>query len=233
MSTKPKNIREAYPPSIDVAKMPSDPITFSVRSNPVEYGDRNRRTFHEFQILMHLRGRVVGSESGPRRTHESRRDARAAGYVRVRVLKTHRLFAVRVTRADIANGEARSCESCAIAQALYRNQERMGFPKWNHSFSVAPYAGMFSTAYGISLFTNYPCEDVATGDKDMPDMVFATPSGVAVESMMEWSQLWDDWAERRHMTIAEWREERGYDDGETPCTPWPVSFVLDLDAMKP
>lgn len=209
----------------------SDPVSFSVRTKPISYGDG--RTFHEFQIVMRLRGRIVGSEAGPSRVHVISSEARRAGWARVKILSDHRLYAIRVTRKDINNGEGHDCESCAIALALYRNQERMGFPKWSHTFRVAPYAGMGAEAYGIALGTRMCDIDIATGESGMPDLVFPLKrGGVVVESMMEWAMLFDEWEDKRGMGIAEWREEYGKAADETPSKPWPVSFVLNLTEMK-
>lgn len=213
--------------TIDTA---SDPITFSVRVHLQAYGDN--RSFHEYRIVMRLRGRVVGLENGPDRTHATSREARRAAWARISLLKTHRLYAIDVTRKDINKGEAHSCESCAIAQALYRNQERMGLERWRGSFNVAPYAGMFSTAYGIGIF-EHGKDYLITGEEKMPELVFPSKrTGFAEESMMEWAMLWDEWADRQTMNIAEWRETYGKESDETPCKPWPVSFVLNLSEMK-
>lgn len=211
-----------------IHSMPAcDPLAFSVRTRSAKYGDN--QTFHEFQILMRLNSRVVGSEAGPRRAHATASDARVAGAERVKVLRGHRLFAIDVTREDIENGEAHSCESCAIAQALFRNQKRMGFPKWSHTFRVAPYAGMFATAYGIALGTRMRDSDLETGAEGMPDLVSAS---AGVSCMMEWAMIFDEWADLQTMDISEWREAYGYSGDETPCKPWPVSFVLNLSEMR-
>jgi hypothetical protein len=43
----------------------------------------------------------------------------------------------------------------------------------------------------------------------------------------------DDWYDSKYMSLKEWRERHGHQDGERPYRPGPTSFVLDLDAFKP
>lgn len=209
----------------------ADPIAFSVRVKPVTWGDN--ATFYQYRIVMRLSGRVVGFEEGPGRTCATHEDARRAGWARVRQLGACRLYAIDVTRKDISRGEAHSCEACAIAQALYRNQERMGFERREYDFRVAPYGGIGTEGYGIALCRN-GAEDLLTGMDKMPDLVFPSKrTGFATECMMEWAMLWDEWAARQTMSISDWRETYDRGEDETPCRPWPVSFVLNLTEMKP
>lgn len=216
-----------------VPKTMSDNLRFEIRTRTVTY----ERKFVEYDIrMLDLRG-IVGFESGPSRETESRADAIKAARARIRVLKTHRLFAVRVTDKHIKDGEARNCFSCAISQALWHNQERMELSKYEYGFRVVPYACMVE-ADGLVLQQKYGDQgDLHIPEDELPDMVFEgkgykrwrTPH----ESMVEWAMMFDDWGDSRYMSLSEWREERGYDDGERPYRPSPVSFVLDLDAMRP
>lgn len=208
----------------------TDRISFSVRSKAQEYGDG--AIFHEFRVVMRSEGKVVGIEVGPRRMHKTRPECRAAGYQRIHELKKHRLFIVPVTTKDIENGEERSCQACAISQALWRNQERIGLSKHAFDFRVEPY-GFAVNCNGIVLDdkSNYKAPPIVTGQNDMPDLVSEGPRGLYVESMYEWTLHWDDWAESRHMTAKEWNEEHP-DDGGKPYKTTPCSFVLDLTEMK-
>lgn len=213
----------------------SDNLRFEIRTRTVTYGDK--RKFVEYDIrMLDLRG-IVGFESGPSRETVSRADAIKAAHARIRVLKTHRLFAIRVTKKHIDDGDARNCFSCAISQALWHNQERMGLSKYEYNFRVVPYACMVE-ADGLVLEPKYGSgEALHIPEDELPDMVFEgkgynrwrTPN----ESMVEWAMTFDDWGDSRYMSLSEWREERGYDDGERPYPPSPASFVLDLDAMQP
>lgn len=212
----------------------SDRLRFEIRTRTVEYGDK--RKFVEYQILMFdLRG-VVGLESGPSRETVDRADAIKAARTRIRTLKTHRLFAVRVTKKHIEDGEARNCSTCAISQALWHNQERMGLSKYEYSFRVAPYACMVE-ADGLVLNPKYGADGAVHIPEDqLPDMVLegrGYKGRIPNESMVEWAMSFDEWGDSRYMSLSEWREERGYDDGERPYRPSPASFVLDLDAMLP
>jgi hypothetical protein len=216
-------------------KFMGDNLRFEIRTRTVTYGDN--RKFVEYEILMlDLRG-IVGLESGPSRVTVNRADAIKAARIRIRVLKTHRLFAVRVTQKHIKDGEARNCFSCAISQALWHNQERMGLSKYEYNFRVVPYACMVE-ADGLVLQQKYGDKgDLHIPEDQLPDMVFEgkgynrwrTPN----ESMVEWAMTFDDWGDSRYMSLSDWREERGYDDGERPYPPLPAAFVLDLDAMQP
>jgi len=213
----------------------SDNLRFEIRTRTVTYCDE--RKFVEYEILMcDLRG-IVGFESGPRRETISRSDAIKAARARIRVLKAHRLFAIRITKKHIKDGEARNCFTCAISQALWHNQERMGLSKYEHSFRVVPYACM-TEADGLVLQYKYgDKDDLHIPDDQLPDIVFEgtgykrwrTPH----EGMIEWAMTFDDYGDSRYMSLSEWREDRGYDDGERPYPPSPGSFVLDLDAMQP
>jgi hypothetical protein len=152
----------------------------------------------------------------------------------VKALRTHRLFIVPVTKREIDDGRARSCQNCAIAMALWRNQERIGLDKHDFIFDVEPYGGVRQVD-GIVLrdlrHRSLPWR--VTGQEAMPDLVTEGNRGkLHVESMYEWSMHWDDWADIRLMTAAEWREEHPYDGGK-PCRPKRCSFVLNLSEMKP
>lgn len=208
-------------------------IFFSVRSKPVHYGDGV--TFYEFRIVMRAGEKVVGVDEGPSRTHAhaTRRECLAAAYERARELRMRRLLIVDVSAKDIENGEARSCQSCAIAQALWRNQERISMDRRRFDFRVEPY-GAFTRCNGIVLDDRDDSDspEIATGLNNMPDLVGVGPHGLYVEGMYDWAVAWDEWADSRHMTFAEWREEHP-DDGRKPYKPPPCSFVLDLSAMKP
>lgn len=214
----------------DLRSGTGDAIAFEVETKPQKFGDG--KTFHEYRVLMRFRGRLAGAKDGPRRAHRTARDARLAGERWVREISAHRLYAVRVTREDIRTGEARSCQSCAIAQALRRNQERMGFSQQCFDFKVSPY-GFMDDVDGIALAKRYGCGDVLfTGEDGMPDVIQEYRGEFYIRSMEEWAREWDDWADSRTMSLAEWRESQGYDDGETPCKPSPCAFVLDVTTMK-
>lgn len=211
----------------------SDKLRFSVRVRPQPYGDGV--TFHEYRILMWRDRRPVGSLDAPRREYRSRLEAFCAGRRKVAELRNHRLFAIDVTRTDIRHGEGRNCDTCPVAQALWRNQERMGLPRARFGFRVESY-GAFVRTRGIVLTqhgydSNGP--DRFTGENDMPDVVFTHGRRVCVDSMMEYTQLFDERQDYESMGLKEWRENNGYDSSYgPPARAWPVSFVLDLDAMK-
>lgn len=209
-----------------------DPITFSIQTETVKYGDR--RAFVEYRILMHDYRGLVGFEEGPRRSSTTRSQALKVARARLRVLKTHRLFAIRVTKKHIEDGEARNCHTCAISQALWHNQDRMGLPKSEWTFEVKPYAA-FVDADGLVLRRKWEGEgELLLPPHEMPDLVLGQHGKrVLNESMVEWAMDFDDWGDSRFMSLADWREVRGYKDGERPYPPSPGCFVLDLDAMKP
>ena len=212
----------------------SDNLTFEIRTHTVTYGDD--RKFVEYQILMLDSHGVAGLESGPRRETESRAGAIKAARARIRVLKAHRLYAVRVTKQHIKDGKARNCYQCAISQALWHNQDRMGLSKYDYDFKVVPYACMVE-ADGLVLTHKYHDDDALHIPEDqLPDMVLTCKGykgRIPHESMVEWAMTFDDWGDSRCMSLKDWREERGYDAGERPYPPPPASFVLDLDAMQP
>lgn len=205
-----------------------DSLRFSATVKPQKYGDG--KTFYVYRILMRKDGRVTGVEDGPDRTHKTPRLSRIAATRRIEELKRHRLYAIDITEKDIQHGEARSCESCAIAQALWRNQKRMGLSEFKYDFRVEPY-GAFVACDGVVL-TAPGYARFSTGEREMPDLVGEGRHGLFVESMYEWALHWDEWADSRNMTLKEWREENGYEDGETPYKPSPCSFVLNLTEMK-
>lgn len=212
----------------------TDNLRFEIRTRTAVYGDK--RKFVEYEILMlDLRG-VVGFESGPSRETVNRAGAIKAARARIRILKTHRLFAVRVTKKHIDDGEARDCFNCAISQALWHNQERMGLSRYEYNFRVVPYACMVE-ADGLVLAPKYGDRDELHIPEDqLPDMALegeGYKGRIPNESMVEWAMEFDDWGDSCYMSLSDWREERGYTDGERPYPPSPASFVLDLDAMQP
>jgi hypothetical protein len=212
----------------------ADPLRFSVRTRRVEYGDN--RVFHDYRIVIWRGEDPVGALDGPDRTFRSPLEARAGARRRIEELRTHRLFAIDVTRKDLANGVGRSCETCAIAQALWRNQERMGFDRNEFNVMVEPYGGMFGPeCRGIVISPHaYDKPDMVTTVEAMPDVVFITHRGeLGVDSMLEYTQLFDERQDYEDMGLEEWREHNGYDDSYgAPSKLWPVSFVLDLTAMQ-
>lgn len=214
------------------AAVTHDALVFKVTTRTPEYGDKKK--FAEYKILMYQGAKLVGIEDGPRRETPRRADALKAARARIGELKAHRLFVIEVTKKHIADGEARNCQSCAISQALWQNQERMGFSKYEYGFEVCPYA-CFIAARGIVLGPKYADEDeIHIPEESLPEMVTGSRGKqIFHESMVEWAMAFDDWGDSRHMSLKEWREARGYDDGERPYRPSPASFVLDLDAMQP
>jgi hypothetical protein len=218
---------------LDAVTNPDTPrIRFSVRVKAVEYGDD--RTFHEWRVVMHSGGNIVGVEDGPNRTHDTPEASRRAGWDRVRQLRTHKLFIVPITKIDIKVGEGHSCEACAISQALWRNQERIGLSKHEFGFRVEPY-GAFVDVEGIVLGQQFRPfgPTLATGERNMPDIAYEWRGKLYTESMYEWAIHFDEYDDSRNTTLAEWREENGYTDGETPWCPTTGSFVLNLSEMTP
>lgn len=207
----------------------TEKLYFLARIKPVVYGDN--KTFFEYRIEIFKGAQLVGIERGPRRETQARGDSLKAAHARIATLRSHRLFAVRVTRKNISDGDARNCSSCAIAQALWKNQERMGFNKHDFAFDVSPY-GAWVEPRGIVLRKVYGYDLMRLPADRLPDIAIEGRDGKAYsESMFEWAMRWDDWAESRGISVREWREERGLDSDERPSRPSPVSFVLDLDAM--
>lgn len=207
-------------------------LTFKSKARPVKYGDG--RVFFEYDILMFDGKRLAGAESGPRcSTTPDRSSSMKAARARIRVLKSHRLFPIRVTRKHISDGTARSCSTCAISQALWHNQESMGFPKYEFRFEVSPY-GAWVEPRGITLSEKYGDEVSRIPAENLPEIVYGIRGKRVVrESMLEFAMTFDEWAEARYMTLREWREEHGWSE-DRPCgRPGPCSFVLDLDALKP
>lgn len=202
-----------------------DKITFSVRIKSVTYGDD--KTFPEYRIAMWKDGVMVGWEEGPRRLSQVRREVVAAARARIETLRSHRLFAVQITAQNIRDGEARSCYSCAIAQALWCNQDRMGLPRNFYDFRVSPYAA-FADADGLEM-KRHDGESLFIPPDQLPDIV----CGEYQQSMVEWAEYFDEWKECRGIGLREWRQQHGYSDGETPCGVSPGCFVLDIDAFQP
>lgn len=210
-------------------------LTFKVEVQSVRFGDRKQ--FHQYTILTHQGGKVVGIEQGPNRKSKTLAAAIKAANLRIDELKSHRLFIVRVTSADIREGNGRDCYNCAISLALERNQERMGIDPFDYLFKVSPYAAWVE-AEGIVLHKKLSSEeDLSIEPWRLPDVVIAYRRDGQLKqwncSMVEWAQEFDDWTDLRSESLKEWREERGYDNGERPYRPSPCSFVLDLDAFKP
>jgi hypothetical protein len=206
----------------------ADTIKFRIRTHTVEYGDK--RKFVEYRIDFLKGKRIVGCEVGPRREIIDRASARKAARARIAVLKLHRLYAIRITAKHISDGIERNCRACAIAQALWHNQERMGLRQREYNFEVSPYA-CFMEPRGIVLSKPfYDDDNLALPAEKLPLLVSAVhQERVYPESMVEWAMRFDDWGESRHMTLKEWRKERGYDDDDRPYRPGPAWFVLDLD----
>lgn len=195
--------------------------------------DGGGKAFREYRILMIDAGGVVGIEDGPRRDTVTALAARRAAKDRISILRSHRLFGIRVSKKHIEDGEARNCHTCAISQALWHAQDSMGLSRSLYSFEVSPYA-CFVEARGLVLSKKYGSEISQIPEDEMPDLVTGVQGNrVFTESMCEWAMSFDDWAESRYIPVREWREMHGYRDGETPWRPSPASFVLDLDAMKP
>jgi hypothetical protein len=170
---------------------------------------------------------VTSQYRGRQRTEApSRRAALKAAKAEIGRVRHHRLFLIRVTREDIANGTGRSIHDCPVAQALYREKETMGLDKWRHGFRVETYA-CFIDADGLVLTDRDGTEHAI----DPPDVVFPCKNerGWCAESMMEWTMLFDDWYDSQGVTAREWRRE--HDGDGKPGKMWPVSFVLDLDEL--
>lgn len=203
--------------------MNGDDLAVRIRTRTVKYGDDKK--FVEYRILFFKGPRVVGAEDGPPRATADRGSALKAARARVAGLKKQRLFVVRVTGKHIRDGEERSCDTCAIAQALYHNQERMGLDR-NHDFRVEPYGW---SERGIVLQHDGAPDKVLS---KMPAMVSRwqpTQRDPYPESMLEWTMRWDSWAEGRRETVTQYRERTG-DEGKD-SRPRPTSFVLNLDAF--
>ncbi len=201
-------------------------ITFRARIRAVNYGDD--LTFHEWSIRMFHRGKLVGSTPETWRGHSCHLDARTAARREIRRLQKRRLFVIPVTARCIADGQERDCNTCAIAQALWHSQERMGYPKRDYNFRVSTY-GAWMDCPGIVL-SGEDAETLHIPPDKLPQVL---TQGYA-EDMADWTMGWDDWAESRHETAEEWRERTGEDDDEPkPCRPLPCTFVLDLDDFAP
>jgi hypothetical protein len=215
---------------MEVAIKPDTPhLTFAVKTQGVRYGDN--RTFFEYRIVMMHKGTLAGIEDGPRRSAPDRPAAAKAARQRIKFLRSRRLFVIRVSRKHISDGEARNCNTCAISQALWHNQERMGFPKSERRFEVSTY-GAFIEPRGIVLRERWGQEIRRLPATELPEIAVCAIKGRAYsEGMAVWTMGWDEWAESRCMSLDEWREKHGYTDGERPLRPGPCSFVLDLDAM--
>lgn len=201
----------------------SDDLAIRIRTRTVKYGDDKK--FAEYRILFFKGARIVGAEDGPSRSTAARKDALKAGRARVAELKKQRLFVVRVTGKHIREGEERNCDTCAIAQALFQSQKRMGLDR-NHDFRVEPYGW---SERGIVL------QHDGEPDKVLPNMPAlisrwqSTQRDPHPESMLEWTMRWDGWAEGRRETVTEYRARTGNE--EKDCRPSPASFVLNLDAF--
>ena len=203
-------------------------LTFRPRLRAVEYGDG---TFHDWSILIQIHGKLVGIKPGIPRSHTRHIDARNAALREIRRLKKRRLHVLHITSKCIAAGEARDCNTCAIAQALWNHQERMGYPRNRYNFRVSTY-GAWTKPPGIVLEDRfYPDQpDLHIRVDQLPLII----TGDYAEHMDEWTMTWDEWAESRNETLAEWRERTGAGKDETkPHRPRPGTFALDLDAFTP
>lgn len=211
-----------------VGRPDTDSIVFKASIRLVKYGDGH--SFAEYTVLMFHRDRLVGIENGPRRETILRSEATKSARKRIAILRTRRLFVVRVTRKHITNGEARNCNTCAIAQALWHNQERMGLDRREFSFEVSPY-GAFTDPRGIVLRPSYgDGPELHVPVMELPKMAIGIFNKRPYsESMQEWAMAFDDWAEYRFMSASDWREERSED---LPYRPNPCAFVFDADALK-
>ena len=207
-----------------------DTLTLQIKTRPVTYGDGAK--YHEWVILMLHRNKVVGAESGPRRATPDRASCTAAARSRIRELQKHRLYVIRITRDDMRHGKARSCETCPVAQALYRNQERMGLDKYDYDWWVETYRAY---VHADGLVLNGPDGSLHIDSDDLPLIINKHNPGLSFfqKDLSEWTQDFDEWKDMVQMGVREWREERGYEDGERAYRPLPFSFVLDMDAMKP
>lgn len=210
-------------------------MKLTIRTRQQEYGDK--RTFVEYQIIFWENGSVVGIESGPRRATKTRMLAVTAARERIAVLKTHKLFAIPVTRQHIQDGDARNCNTCAIAQALWHKQDEMGFQRSDWRFELSPY-GAFSDPRGLELMKRF-CygrnKILSIPAEELPEIVYTYfndgKSKIYPEPMWEWAMHWDDWAEARSETTREYCQRTGERDGKPP-RPSPTTFVLDLDEFK-
>ncbi len=206
-------------------------ISFKVSTGTTEYGDG--RKFLNYKIVMLSGSKPVGIEAGPSRTFADRSSASAAARRRISILKTHKLFIVRITEKHITDGEGRQCNTCAIAQALWHNQERMGFPMYQYGFHVSPYGDMLRGIV-IEPKAGLAGPGLILEPSKLPDVIYGLTSRgqVCNDSLEHFASGFDDWADLRTMSIAEWREMHGYDEDERPYRPSPCSFVLDLDEFK-
>lgn len=205
-----------------------DSLTFKVRPRRIEYGDG--RKFWEYTIIMRSNGKLAGVEHGPRRSTPTLAGMWIAAKARVAVLQTHRLYAIEITKECIKRGEGHNCNTCAVAQALWDNQERMGLPKGEFNLRVESY-GAFVDARGIVLQHRHSSDP----DKAIEDVSIASESddgSVYGDSLEIWTMQFDEWFDFRTMARVEWREKHGREKGDTACRPSPASFVLDLDAME-
>jgi hypothetical protein len=205
-------------------------LTFELEAMPVRYGDN--RTFYEYRVVMFHGMQAVGIKHGPRRQTPRKADCLRMARVELATLRSHRLFIIHVTKKHIQDGVERNCDQCAVAQALWHNQERMGFPKYEYGFDVRPY-GAFVDPQGIVRRRLYRSNDEChIPQEEVSDLVTNWRDGFYIESMMEWTMRWDEWAESRYMSLKDWREEHGYEPSRYPSKPAPCSFVLDLDEFK-
>lgn len=206
-------------------------VKFKARTSVVNYGDG--RKFFEWRIHICQGDQIVGMEEGPARETIDRATALKAARERIAVLKSRRLFPVKVSKRNISHGRARCGYTCAIAEALSAHQERMGFSKRDYLFEVSPY-GAFVHPRGIVLVDRIMGAEKAIPADDLPIMVTDGARNPYPESMMEWAMQFDDWAEsKEYASIKDWRQDKGHSDGDSPCRPCPAWFVFDLDLLQP
>jgi hypothetical protein len=200
-------------------------MTFRVFPHKVEYGDH--RKFWEYKLAMYRDGVLAGVEESPRRLSASLGAMWSGAKARITLLKSHRLFAVPITKDCIKRSEGHSCNLCAVAEALRENQERMGLSKLDSNFRVESY-GAFMDCRGIVL------ERHGEPDKATDAVLIANSyqHGVYGESLEIWTMQFDEWFDFQIMERREWREKYGMQPGDRACRPVPASFVLDLDAMR-
>jgi len=205
-----------------------DDIKFKVLPSRIEYGDE--RKFWQYRIAMYRDGVLAGVEIGPRRTTETLGSMWSAAKARIALLKTHRLFAIPITADCIRRGEGHNCNTCAVSQALWENQERMGLPRGygKFNFRVESY-GAFVDCRGIVL----ECHGEPDKAIERVEIATADNNGKPYSDSLEiWTMQFDEWFDFRTMAKVEWREKYDREKGDTAYRPAPASFVLDLDAMQ-
>lgn len=228
--------------SSPVPTTPDTPrLRFQILTKRAKYDDG---IFIAWTIRLWFGSTLVGEDKGPRRAHRTHGSARRSALTRVKTLRSHRLYLIRITRKHIRDGVGRSCSQCAISQALWHNQDRMGFPRgyfsgWN--IEVESY-GAWTDPRGI-VFTNKDGgQDLQLPLDKLPKVVMRYARDGKrhhySEDMAEWTQAFDEWADvygqsNDAKTLTEYRQAHGYDGNEYPTRPAGGYFVLDLDELQP